>query len=979
MATITETHGDASEDSNTQYAITLGDIFQGSHDDFSDIDKIRVELSSDTIYDFTLRAETESIRFKLVDSNDGLHLHSEFNPTGSKLIYQPPVSGTYYIDVFSFDSEYPLDYEIEFTENTIPIGTYDDLADYMTDGYAEWIGGARATFDVEPGGVLTVDITGSVEEGQRLARIALEAWTNVSSINFEFVDDNDADITFVNEEATEGTTFTTITDGIIISSTINIPPDWFTEYGDTIYSYTFFAYLHEVGHALGLGHPGPYPKELDNAVAYFGVDNIFLIDSDQATVMSYFDKGFNTFLTADGSLSLTPMIADIIAIQNLYGVPAGKNEDDTVYGYHSNVDDYMEEYFKLWTGQDNPLASIGTGYGSRLDFVDLDRDGDLDLVAGATYFKISYYENTGTSGNPEFTQVTGSDDPFDNLFRSGFYNDHALVDMDSDGDFDLIVAGVRGTMGYYENTGSATSPRFTERTGAANPLGFIDEERYRDPSPALADLDGDGDVDLVLGEGRGNIIYYENTGTASNPVFSQITGEASPVDGLLEEVFRRNDSTPNLTDLDGDGDIDLILGEIVDGRIYINFYENTGTASNPEFTQRADTNNPLSHILGEAKRAVVDPEFADLDDDGDLDFAYGNLDGEFYYAENEGTISGPEFIPTDIPAQTSFTLYDTGGTDTLDLRTDTKNQQVDLRPEGISDVYGLVGNMVIAQDTVIENFTAGVGNDMVTGNAAANKLEGRNGNDTLNGLAGDDTLYGGPGADTLNGGADDDHLQGGPGADTLNGGPGGDYASYLDSPRGVVVRLHDANAVRLGDAQGDTLTDIEHLIGSQFNDTLAGDGEDNIMEGRDGDDVLYGGPAGGDDRMYGGNGDDRVFGGRGDDTLAGGEGNDVLKGGPGEDVLVVDGNEMDVLYGGTEKDTFRFFPSNLGGGTIRDFSDGEDVIDLTEFADINSMDDLNITSHGDNILIELSSTGYLTAIILSDFDVNNLDSLDFLF
>ena len=219
----------------------------------------------------------------------------------------------------------------------------------------------------------------------------------------------------------------------------------------------------------------------------------------------------------------------------------------------------------------------------------------------------------------------------------------------------------------------------------------------------------------------------------------------------------------------------------------------------------------------------------------------------------------------------------------------------------------------------------------------------------------------------------------GAGADTLNGGPGDDYAYYLDSGVGDLVRLHAAYAVKYGEAEGDTLIDIEHLVGSKHNDILAGDGEDNLLDGGDGDDVLYGGPAGGDDEMYGGNGDDRIFGGKGNDIMTGGEGNDVLKGGPGEDTLIADGDDMDVLYGGTEKDTFQFFPSDVGGGSIKDFSDGEDVIDLTEFNDINSMDDLDIISQGDNIRIELSGTDYLTTIILSDFDINNLDSSDFLF
>ena len=253
------------------------------------------------------------------------------------------------------------------------------------------------------------------------------------------------------------------------------------------------------------------------------------------------------------------------------------------------------------------------------------------------------------------------------------------------------------------------------------------------------------------------------------------------------------------------------------------------------------------------------------------------------------------------------------------------------------------------------------------------------GDATLNGTAGNDSLTGTAGADTLNGREGNDNLYGGAGADALNGGPGSDYAYYLDSPSGVVVRLHDAGAARFGHAQGDMLTGIEHLVGSNHNDTLAGDGEDNVLEGRDGHDVLYGGPAGGDDRMDGGNGDDRVFGGKGDDTLIGGAGNDYLKGGAGQDVLIVDGDDMDVLYGGPDRDTFRFFPSDLGGGSIPDFSDGEDVIDLTQFPDVDSMDDLDITSYGNNVRIELSGTDYLTTIILSGFDVANLDSSDFLF
>ena len=974
MATITETNGDAGDDFDTQYSMSLGDIFQGAHDESRDVDWIRVELSADTIYIISLRTESDSIRFKLVDSEGGLHLHSDFSSTGSTLLYPPSVSGSYYIDIFSFgsDDDYPIEYEIEVTENTIPIGTYDDLADYLTDGFWEWSGGSRAAFDVGPGGTLTADITALTESGQQLARWALEAWSNVTGINFRFVDNDNADITFDDEEAPDPTGGFSSSNGVIDTGFVNVPESLISKSNPTIGSGALSSFIHEIGHALGLGHPGPYSG--DN-VAY-GVDNLFLIDSSQATVMSYFSGANNTYVQADNAEEVTPMIADIIAIQDLYGTPNDINADDTVYGYKTNVEGYLGEFFKLWTGQDNPFVRINTGFASKPDFADLDGDGDLDLVVVGNY-NIHYFENTGTADSPDFTQRTGAANPLAGI-DVRWDVDHAFADVDSDGDVDLFVVDLRGTIAYFENTGTAASPDFTRRNGEANPLDFIDEGLHSNLSPELADLDNDGDVDLVLGS-RSDITYFENTGTATSPVFTQIARQASPLDGIFAERARRVDPNPALADLDGDGDMDLIIGEVYDRQLIFNYYENTGTAGNPEFTRRTDTANPANYIAGRLHSGDLAPELVDIDDDGDLDLAFGSNNGDIHYAENDGTATSPDFVATGLHHTNSLTLYDTGGTDTLDLRTDHQDQRVDLRPEGISDVYGLVGNLVIARDTLIENFIAGYGNDVVSGNAAANRLEGRTGNDTLDGLAGDDTLYGGSGADSLNGGDDDDRLHGGAGTDTLNGGPGEDTAYYTNSSVGVLVRLHDARAVKFGDAEGDTLTGIEHLVGSPYNDTLAGDGEDNILKGEDGDDVLYGGPAGGDDMMYGGNGDDRLFGGRGDDTLTGGEGNDVMKGGPGQDTLIANGDDLDVLYGGPDSDTFRFFPSDLGGGSIRDFSDGEDVIDLTEFTGVSSMDDLEIISHGDNVQIEVSGTDYLTIIFLSDFDISNLDNSDFLF
>lgn len=235
--------------------------------------------------------------------------------------------------------------------------------------------------------------------------------------------------------------------------------------------------------------------------------------------------------------------------------------------------------------------------------VDVDNDGHKDLVVspfdpslikGENFKSVLLYHNSGTNLQPVYNLVSKSflqDQMLD--FGSGAYP--VFFDYNGDGIMDVMV----GNYGYCDscilnpvyglqctytaklalliNTGTATNPQF--RLADRNIAG-LDSLQMQSLIPSVADMDGDGDLDMVLGNSKGKLVYCENVALPGQPADFRIK------DPAWFSIDVGDFSAPQLFDLDNDGLTDLLIGKR-DGRV--SYYRNTGTKYIPQFTLVTDT------------------------------------------------------------------------------------------------------------------------------------------------------------------------------------------------------------------------------------------------------------------------------------------------------------------------------------------------------------------------------------------------------
>ena len=825
------------------------------------------------------------------------------------------------------------------TDSELPL--LDQLARFLTTYTDEHAN----RFDIEQGGTLTVNIANLIPEGQALARDAFDAWSLVSGIQFEYVEgvEDRAHIFIDDDDEKAPARHSANARNGERYSVINISKE------NILGNSPLATFLHEIGHALGLHHPGPY----EGPTYVFEDDAMFANDSWHTTVMSYFgqDDNPNIVQTVTTASPETPQIADIIAIQMLYGKPESANPGDTIYGVGANTGTYLDEIFASWTGPEKDVTTTLTIYDTHgfdtLDYstddtnqrIDLNPEGVSDVFTNASLGTIIIARDTiieryvagsgddNVTGNIADNVLEGRDG--DDTLMGGHGNDTLIGGPGADalgGDAGLDTAS-------YAGSSTAVTVNLSDGTATGG-------DAEGDSFTSIENLTGSAFDDTLIGDSSDNVLEGGDgadtlDGGAGADTASYATSDAAiTVDlstGTNTGGHAAGDTITSIENLLGSRYSDVLTGDAGANRL-------DGGAGNDHLTGGAGadtlvggTGIDTASYAASAAAVTVNLETG----------AASGGDAQGDTLDSVEYLTGSAHADTLIGDAGNNVLEGGDGADTLDggAGIDTASyagsaSRVDVRLSGTVVNHGDATGDTL---TNIENLIGSAHNDILVGNGQANALTGMDGNDLLWASSGDDLLTGGPGADRLVGGA------------------GNDTASWAGSSEAVTVRLHSL-AAKGGDAEGDTfpylvdvtytdadgveqtdsLPDVEHLTGSAHNDILAGDRRDNVIDGGAGNDTLYGGPGGGDDEMSGGPGHDRLFGGQGADTLIGGPGDDRLAGGTGADVFV-------------------FGPGD-GADTVTDFSGGTDKVDLTAF-EIESVEDVTMTAGDDDegVTVDLSA------------------------
>jgi Ca2+-binding RTX toxin-like protein len=710
--------------------------------------------------------------------------------------------------------------------------------------------------------------------------------------------------------------------------------------------------IHEIGHALGLGHPGDYNASDDPPPTY-EQNRGYVQDSHQYAVMSYFEES-KTGADFKGQSARTPLLHDIAAIQRLYGANMTTRTESTTYGFNSNADrdafhiDSANEkvVFAIWdAGGTDTLNFSGYGneqtihlsaeqfssVGGLKDNVVIAAGALIENAVGGTgidHIFGNHVDNilTGNGGNDDLYGGAGRD-----ILRGGAGAD--TLDGGTDGWADVLEGGADSDVYIVhekrdvviENTDSGTDEVKTDLakyTLAAN----VENLTYTGDDPFFAGgpFEGHGNgLDNVIKGSRGADKLYGGGGDdrlVGNAGADTMTGgdghDTYVVDDQGDKVIEtkgslQEDARGIFAYSGGNDTVETTLSKYTLGN-QVEDLEFTGTG---DFLGRG---NELSNtIIG---GAGIDTLYGYGGDDrlhggGGGDILVGGDGDDFYFVDSQDDKTVEESISFDLRGR----IFSAG-----------------------NDTVGTFLNTYTLQANVENLYYAGFFSDFTgTGNSGDNRITGSGGRDTLDGAGGNDTLTGRSGRDTFVFG---DAW----GQDTVT-----DFIvdhETLDM-RGVtglttfsqLAITSEASGTRIAFAGNSILLQDVALADLKASEFLF-KGQEPVV-GTEGGDTLHGTDY--VDRIYGLGGDDVVLGYKGGDHLDGGPGDDTASYADSNAAVTIDLSRGIGLGGDAEGDTLISI-ENVIGSAFHDVFTGSS---LGNFLSGGAGNDLFYSGDGSDTII----------------------------
>jgi Ca2+-binding RTX toxin-like protein len=661
-----------------------------------------------------------------------------------------------------------------------PVGTTAQLADYLLNGFWFYAGERPHHWATS---TITYNINGLNAAEKFLAQSALNAWHEVANLAFVQTSSS-ANITFNHNGSMTAYETDSYSSGITRSATIDISADWITNDGGArdgktgIDSYGYQTYLHEIGHALGLGHQGPY-----NGSASYSSGALYANDTWQYSLMSYFSEP-----NYDGGsyrYVITPQMADIYAVQSLYGA-ATTRASDTTYGFHNTAGSIFN--FSSYT-QAPALTIYDSGGNDTLDCSGYSATQTIDLHSGAFSSVGGLVHNIGIATNTTIETAIGGSGK-DKLIA----NDSGCSLYGGAG-ADTLVGGLGsdqliGGAGIDTLTGGGGEDIFTFATGDSSAVS--------------------GAHDLITDFTSGTD-KFDLTGIFAAFHFlatSAFDGAAGALDYFFDAAHA---VTVLQGDVNGDRTADFAIDLTGNKTLILDDFDassgSTPPAPPPELT--------VSNLALDATNLTLS-----------------------FVLHNDGSVAGASttgfYLSLDTTITTADMLIGTQAAPALAASASDAETVALTLPANLSPHVYYLG--------VIADYDGSSGGDghasagtigLLLGNNSGNTLTGTSTAHVVFGLGGNDTLYDGPGGDALCGGAGNDTYYVGNAADTVveNAGQGTDTVrasvSYAlsDDVENLVLRGNTGNAA----------------TGNDLNNQITGNGGSNVISGGLGNDKLIGG------------------------------------------------------------------------------------------------------------------------------------------